>query len=325
MRWVTYSRGSTADKPDATTSVGVLQGDAVYGLTSGTRMRTLLEAEGDSIAVAGRNVLEEPHEVLSLDEVRLHAPIPDPPTIRDFVTFKRHIEGAIKVAGADRVLPQRWYAAPTFYFTNPYSVLGPEDNVPVTPGATLFDLELEIAVVIGLGGKDITAADAEKHIAGYTIMNDWTARDLQFAEMEVGLGPAKGKDSSLTLGPSMVTPDLLEPYRSGNSFDLKMTAKINGDLLGSDRCNSMNWSFAEMIEYASRGAEVRPGDVLGSGTCGGGCLAELWGRHGMDAHPPLRSGDIVEVSIEQLGTIRSEIIDYPAPSTPNFMGSRSSD
>lgn len=313
MRWVTYSpRDAVAAR--AAMTVGVVQGDSIYGAPPGTRLLDLLNADGNPLHDAGDRVLSKPHEVVALEHVRLHSPIPDPPTIRDFVTFESHIEGAIKLAGPDEPIPPRWYAAPTFYFTNPYSVLGPEDDVPVPPGAALFDLELEVAAVIGRGGRDIAAADAEQHIAGFCIMNDWTARDLQFAEMEVRLGPAKGKDTSLTLGPVLVTPDELEPYRSGKAYGLEMTSKVNGVVLGTDQCSSMNWSFAEMIEYASRGTEVRPGDVLGSGTCGGGCLAEFWGRNGLETRAPLRPGDTVEVSVEQLGVLTSRVVDYHSTS-----------
>ncbi|MFG1925288.1 fumarylacetoacetate hydrolase family protein [Cryptosporangium sp. NPDC048952] len=184
-------------------------------------------------------------------------------------------------------------------------------GVVAPPGSSLFDFELEVAAVIGRAGRDLVGPDAEAHIAGYTIMNDWSARDLQFTEMNVRLGPAKGKDTSTTLGPVLVTPDEIEPYRSGSSYDLRMTASVNGRPIGADSLSSMHFSFGAMIAHASRGTEVRPGDVLGSGTCGGGCLAELWDRHGLDAHPSLRPGDTVTIGVEQLGTITSRIVDYP--------------
>lgn len=150
---------------------------------------------------------------------------------------------------------------------------------------------------------------AESYIAGYTILNDWSARDVQFAEMEVRLGPAKGKDTATTLGPMLVTPDELEPWRRGTGYDLSMTVEINGTSLGGDRWSSMAFSIGDMVAYASRGTQVRPGDALGSGTCGGGCLAELCGRHSMHAHPPLRPGDTVTVtvSVEQLGSLTTHI------------------
>ncbi|MEU1514861.1 fumarylacetoacetate hydrolase family protein [Streptomyces sp. NPDC005811] len=132
-----------------------------------------------------------------------------------------------------------------------------------------LDFELEAAVVVGRGGRDVSVDEAEPHIAGYVLMNDWSARDPQFAEMHVRLGPAKGKDSA------------------GNAFDLRMTAAVDGRVVGEDRWSNMAFSYAQMIAHVSRGTEVRNGDILGSGTCGGGCLAELWGREGLDAHPPL--------------------------------------
>ena len=137
--------------------------------------------------------------------------------------------------------------------------------------------------------------------------------DLQFEEMAVRLGPTKGKDTSTTLGPVLVTADELAPHRSGTAFDLGMTAAVNGEVIGTDRWDAMHFSYAEMIEYASRGTEVRPGDLLGSGTCGGGCLAELWGRKGRDAHPPLRPGDTVTISVDVLGTLTSRIVAYRGP------------
>ena len=142
---------------------------------------------------------------------------------------------------------------------------------------------------------------------------DWSARDLQFAEMEVRLGPTKGKDTATTLGPVLVTPDELAPWRTETAYDLAMAVEINGRRLGEDRWSSMAFSYADMVAYASRGTDVRPGDVLGSGTCGGGCLAELWGRQGFDVHPPLRPGDLVTVTVEQLGTMSTRIVQGVEP------------
>lgn len=195
-----------------------------------------------------------------------------------------------------------------FYFTNPYAVVGPYDDVPVPPGCRTFDFELEVAAVIGTAGSDLSVAEAEHHIAGYTILNDWSARDVQAHEMRAHLGPAKGKDTVTTLGPVLVTADELRPFRHGASFDLAMRVSVNDVVIGEDRLSNMAWSFAEMVAYASRGTWVRPGDVLGSGTCGGGCLAELWGRHGRDAVPPVRPGDVVTMTVEQLGTIRNRVV-----------------
>ena len=245
--------------------------------------------------------------------LRLRAPIPQPPTVRDFMTFERHVEGMARMGGPDAGPPEQWYEAPAFYFTSPYAIQGPQDDVRIPPGCTRFDFELEVAAVIGRGGRDLTVDEAESHIAGYVLMNDWSARDLQFAEMQVRLGPVKGKDSATTLGPVFVTPDELEPYRAGNAYGLRMTAAVNGTVVGEDVWSNMAFSYAQMIAYASRGTEVRTGDIFGSGTCGGGCLAELWGRRGPDAHPPLTPGDTVTLNVEHLGTQTCRVTERAEP------------
>ncbi len=303
MRFVTYL-------DDDQDRVGAVAADLVHPLPAGVSLLELLRTgalrqsgERALAASAGR----------PLTDLHLRAPIPDPPTVRDFMTFEQHVEGVAQLAGDGAQVPERWYAAPAFYFTNPYAIAGPQDDVPVPPGCRLFDLELEVAAVIGRGGRDVHPEDADAHIAGYTMLVDWSARDLQFAEMKVPLGPVKGKDTTTTLGPMLVTPDELEPWRDGTAYHLAMTVEINRNLVGQDRWSSMAFSYGDMIAYASRGTEVRPGDILGSGTCGGGCLAELWGRHGFDAHPPLRPGDVVTVTVEQLGTITSRIVDGVPP------------
>lgn len=303
MRFATYREGHAH-------RVGVLSGDHLYGLAAGITLRSLLGDDGERLQTAGENALRDPHTVVALNDTLLAAPIPDPPTVRDFMTFESHYAGSLLALDTDAKIPPVWYEAPAFYFTNPYAVLGPHDAVPVPPGSSRFDLELEVAAVIGRGGRDIPVDRAADHIVGYCLFNDWSARDLQFHEMAVRLGPAKGKDTSLSLGPVLVTADELEPYRSGNAFALEMVAQINGRTIGRDRWDSMHFSYPEMIEYASRGTEVRPGDVLGSGTCGGGCLAELWGRHGNDFHPPLSPGDEVTISVDKVGSMTSRIVEY---------------
>ena len=240
---------------------------------------------------------------MPLDAVRLLPPLA-PPTIRDFVAFEEHVAG---IAG--EVVPE-WYQAPTFYFTNPYALIGAADDVPVPPGCELLDFELEVAAVVGRDGASLSPDEAREHIFGYTVLNDWSARDLQRREMKVMLGPAKGKDSATTLGPWLVTADELEPYRDTDGFlALDLRAFVNGELVGQDLLSNMGWPFEELIAYASRGTEVRAGDVLGSGTCGnGGCLAELWGRRGRIDPPPLRPGDVVELTVEGIGTVRNRVV-----------------
>jgi 2-keto-4-pentenoate hydratase/2-oxohepta-3-ene-1,7-dioic acid hydratase in catechol pathway len=247
-------------------------------------------------------------------DVRLLPPL-EPPTIRDFVTFEEHVEGVRRSIDESAGVPAAWYDAPTFYFTNPYAVIGPYDDVPVPPGSRALDFELEVAAVIGREGRDLSPEQARDHIAGYTIFNDWSARDLQSREMQVSLGPCKGKDTATTLGPYFVTADELEPYRDADGFlRLALTAEVNGEVVGSDLLSNMSWTFEEMIAYASRGTWVRPGDVLGSGTCGnGGCLAELWGVRGRDCRPPLRPGDTVTLTVEGLGATSNTVVPGAAP------------
>jgi 2-keto-4-pentenoate hydratase/2-oxohepta-3-ene-1,7-dioic acid hydratase in catechol pathway len=178
------------------------------------------------------------------------------------------------------------------------------------PGSSVLDFELEVAAVIGKEGRDLTPEQARDHIVGYTVFNDWSARDLQSAEMKVGLGPCKGKDTATTLGPYLVTADELEKYRDAEGFlRLALTAEINGEVVGKDLLSNMSWTFEEMVAYASRGTWVRPGDVLGSGTCGnGGCLAELWGVRGRLDPAPLQPGDTVTLTVEGIGSVSNTVI-----------------
>ncbi len=277
----------------------------VHLLDAGVTVLDLLRA--GTLLDAGADALRRPATALA--SVRLLAPL-EPPTVRDFVTFEEHVEGMRQLAG----LPDAWYEAPAFYFSNPYATRGPEDDVPVPPGSSVLDFELEVAAVIGRTGSDLGAPDGAAAIAGYTILNDWSARDLQSREMQVGLGPAKGKDTATTLGPWLVTADEFTADDDG-FLDLALTAEVNGLVVGSDLLSNMGWPFGELVAYASRGTEVRPGDVLGSGTCGnGGCLGELWGRGASQEElPPLAAGDVVTLTVEGIGTLSTRVVPGVAP------------
>ncbi|MEO6943349.1 MAG: fumarylacetoacetate hydrolase family protein [Lacisediminihabitans sp.] len=242
-----------------------------------------------------------------LADVQLLAPLV-PVAIRDFVAFEEHVEGiSAGVEGKSDIAPE-WYEAPTFYFTNPHTVLGPGASVS-PPVTERLDFELELAVVLGtapgIGDTDLTAAEAASLIFGYTIMNDWSARDLQVREMKVRLGPAKGKDFGTSLGPWIVTADELDPFLDVDGFlGVRAVVHVNDELVGEDLVSNMGWPFPELVAYASRNSRVVPGDVLGSGTVGnGGCLGELWGRNGALTPPPLREGDVVRMVVEGIGEL----------------------
>jgi 2-keto-4-pentenoate hydratase/2-oxohepta-3-ene-1,7-dioic acid hydratase in catechol pathway len=310
MRFATYEhRGAV--------TAGVVDDAAVHPLPAGTSVLDLVRAGLPAALETGAAALTGP--AVPLTAVRLLPPL-TPPTVRDFITFEEHLEGVVaSVAAGTGVVPE-WYEAPTFYFTNPHALVGAHDPVPVPPGCRQFDFELEVAVVVGIDGHTLTPEQARDAIFGYTVLNDWSARDLQRREMKVGLGPAKGKDSASTLGPWLVTADELEPYRDADGFlALEMRVSVNGTEIGQDLLSNMGWPFEELISYASCGTVVRAGDVLGSGTCGnGGCLAELWGRHGELSPAPLQPGDVVEMTVEAIGTIRNRVVagSEPPPVRP---------
>jgi 2-keto-4-pentenoate hydratase/2-oxohepta-3-ene-1,7-dioic acid hydratase in catechol pathway len=247
--------------------------------------------------------------IVALSELSFLPPI-QPATFRDFSVFEQHIEGAIKTAGgADAPVPEAWYERPVAYFSNPHGVSGPGAAIQVPPGCEAMDLELEVAVVIGRSGRDLSPEDADAYIAGYTIWNDWSARDLGGLDMRLPFGQFKGKDFANTIGPWIVTPDELEPYRVGDRLDLDMRAAVNGNELGSDTLANMAWSFPELVAYSSKGAWIGPGDVIGSGTCGFGCLLEFWGHSGRREPPPLTPGDTVTLTVEGIGTLENHIVE----------------
>ncbi|MEV6078840.1 fumarylacetoacetate hydrolase family protein [Streptomyces sp. NPDC052069] len=296
--------------------VAVVEDDGtLFPLPGVTSLTDLIRETGGlagllAAAAVAQDVPPGPH----VSQVRLLAPL-QPSSVRDFVTFEEHVEGVRRSVSGEAGVPEQWYEAPTFYFTNPHAVFGPHDDVPMPPGSSVLDFELEVAAVIGRDGRDLTSAQAQDHIVGYTIFNDWSARDLQSAEMQVGLGPCKGKDTASTLGPYLVTADELEPYRDSEGFlRLALTAEINGAKVGNDLLSNMSWTFEEMAAYASRGTSIVAGDVLGSGTCGnGGCLAELWGRSGEQSPSPLGPGDTVTLTVEGLGSLTTRITPGVAP------------
>ena len=300
---------------------GLVEGGKVYAFAGGYSNEDLvklglpmaLKVGALTLAAATGN---EP----SLDEVELLVPI-QPPSIRDFVAFEEHVEGVVKSIDASEGVVPEWYEYPTFYFTNPNSLIATGD-VMNPPVCQRLDFELEVGVVVGAvdgrDGSNLTPAEAREAIFGYTIFNDWSARDVQAREMKVRLGPPKGKDFATTLGPWIVTADEFESRHDDEGFlNLLMTVSINGVEIGRDSLANMGWPLSELIAYASRNTRVVPGDVLGSGTAGSGCLAELWGRAGGLTPPPLKAGDEVVMNVEGIGEIRNVVGEaVAAPAIP---------
>src|SRR6201997_4232737 len=250
-----------------TVAAGVIGDDGFHPLPDDATILDLVRSGSPPSREAGACSLGQP--AVPLTSVRFLPPL-EPPTVRDFAAFEEHVEGVAASVAGGAVVPE-WYQAPTFYFTNPYALVGAHDDVPVPPGCKLLDFELEVAAVVGKDGASLTPEQAREHIFGYTVLNDWSARDLQRREMKVNLGPAKGKDSATTLGPWLVTADELEPYRDTDGFlALDLRVSVNGVEIGQDLLSKMGWPFEELVAYASRGTWVRAGDVLGAGTRGPG-------------------------------------------------------
>ncbi|MGC5167582.1 fumarylacetoacetate hydrolase family protein [Luteimicrobium sp. DT211] len=297
----------------AATAVVVGDGEdaRLHALRPGTTLVDLAAAGLDAArdAAAWATTTSEP---VPLGRVRLLAPLV-PPSVRDFVAFEEHVEGVARSVSGESVVAPQWYEAPTFYFSNPHSLVGAHDDVAAPAGSELLDFELEVAAVVGAPGRDVDPRHAGAHVFGYTVFNDWSARDVQGREMKVGLGPAKGKDFATTLGPWVVTADELEPFRDADGFlALELEAFVDGRRVGHDLLSNASWTFEEMLAYASRDSWVRPGDLLGSGTCGnGGCLAELWGRSGEETPPPLRPGQTVRLEVEGIGAVENRVVARP--------------
>jgi 2-keto-4-pentenoate hydratase/2-oxohepta-3-ene-1,7-dioic acid hydratase in catechol pathway len=302
VRWSTY-----LSPTDGRDHVALARDGRLYGLRD---VASLVDLLGDGfeerMAAAAERAVADPFEVLDETDAHFRAPIPTPPSIRDFMAFEEHVKTSTEALGG--TVDPVWYEIPLFYFTNPAATRGPHDDIPVSPGCERFDYELEIAAVIGRAGSDLAPTEAESHIAGYLVLCDWSARDLQAQEMRGLLGPAKGKDGATSFSRHLVTPDELEPHRAGNAYDLAMTAEVNGVPYSRGTFSTIYWSFPELLAYASRGTTLRPGDVIGSGTVGTGCILELSRVHGEERFPWLVPGDRVRLEVEHVGVIESDVV-----------------
>jgi 2-keto-4-pentenoate hydratase/2-oxohepta-3-ene-1,7-dioic acid hydratase in catechol pathway len=323
--WGARSRGLGALSPEGDQVCGLLAAAEARGDEHPeplARARPFLQA-GPEAAERARSLAEwafseRPAGVVeALRDVKLRSPVPLPASIRDAMSFERHViqatrRGALgRLAGLDallerRVGPQRsiagrlnraFYERPLYYKSNPHSVVGPDTDVRIPSYTKRFDYELEWGIFIGISGSDISESRARDHIAGYTIFNDFSARDIQLAEMRGRLGPAKGKDfdTGNAIGPCLVTPDELpEPYA------LRMSARVNGAEWSRGSTGEMHWSFEEIVSYISRSETLHPGDFIGSGTVGGGCGLELGAF--------LQPGDAVELEVERIGVLRNRVV-----------------
>ena len=251
-----------------------------------------------------------------LEEVKLLAPIPRPNSLRDAYAFRQHVETSRRNRGLEMI--KEFDDFPVFYFSNHNAIFGPSDDIQCMPSHfEKLDYELEIAILIGKEGINVKAENAKEYIAGFMIMNDVSSRGLQMKEMKLNLGPAKGKDFASVLGPYLVTPDeisanIINEDDKGCNYDLQMTCSLNGKLLSKGNLKDMAWSFEKIIERVSYGATIYPGDIIGSGTVGTGCLLEINGTNKLKSSDFtevwLKENDLVEMEIEKLGKITNKII-----------------
>jgi len=306
------------------TKLGAIVNDQVYALQD---VNQQLPNDINAFLRLGVSVREETQEKLislleksgaiaPVQDYQLMAPVPHPTSCRDGYAFRQHVEAARRNRGVDMI--QEFDQYPIFYFTNHNAIQGPGAIYCMPDHFQQLDFELEIAIVIGKEGKNIKAKDADEYIAGFTIMNDLSARKLQMEEMLLNLGPAKGKDFSTVIGPWLVTPDELKSYlvpakkgHVGNNYNLSMKCWVNDQLVSEGNVKDMDWTFAEIIERCSYGVTIYPGDVIGSGTVGTGCFLELNGTGKLkDAnYTPqwLQPNDVVTMSIDGLGTLENTI------------------
>jgi fumarylacetoacetate (FAA) hydrolase len=265
--------------------VAELDGEEVWPLAA----RSMLEW----LAGEGRDRIGHKHE---LGGVKVLAPVPEPPSVRDFFAYERHVAAGSRLRGAD--VPEYWYQAPVFYFSNPASIRGPGEPVARPAATRMLDFELEIAAVIGGDGE----------VSGFTLMNDWSARDVQGGEMTVGLGPHKAKDFATSLGPYIVSPD--ELAYEGGRLELEARVTVSGTEVTRSDASEQHFGWPEIVAHAARDTRLRPGDVLGSGTLAGGCLLELGPRDFGDGRGErwIEPGDVVALHAEGLGTLETPIV-----------------
>jgi fumarylacetoacetate (FAA) hydrolase len=321
MKLVSYV---TKNAPEA--RAGILAGENVIDLSRGLEERRAhshdvrdVEARGLLAFIERAATLRHLADLLAQDppasssvplaHATLVSPLPRPPSMRDGYAFRQHVETARKNRGLE-MIPE-FDMFPVFYFTNHQAVIGPGDLHVLPLHLGRLDFELEAAIVVGKQGRNLTTANADDHIFGYTIMNDFSARALQMEEMKLSLGPAKGKDFATALGPYLVTRDELArkciKTPKGEQHDLEMRAWVNGVRVSTGNLKDMTFTFAQILERASYGVTLFPGDVIGSGTCGTGCFLELNGSK-VTQNQWLEPGDVVALEIDGLGRLENRVV-----------------
>ena len=326
MKFVSYMKNSEE-------RVGFYIKDKIYDLHDNGKaisieipstMACLLKGEVATMDLARKihgAIVEGKTDLIVENRAAMLPVVPHPTSCRDAYAFRQHVATARRNRGVEMIPEFDQY--PIFYFTNHNAIFGEGDIIVEDDHLQKLDFELEAAVVIGKRGKNISSDKADSYIAGYTIMNDLSARVLQMEEMKLNLGPAKGKDFATVIGPWLVTPDELKKFKIetefGDKYNLNMSAFHNGNQVSQGNMKDMNWTFAEIIERCSYGTEIYPGDVIGSGTVGTGCYLELNGTWTLEAkakgeeHVPiwLKDGDTIELQIDGLGKLSNRIVKSP--------------
>jgi 2-keto-4-pentenoate hydratase/2-oxohepta-3-ene-1,7-dioic acid hydratase in catechol pathway len=313
VKLLTYDTGS-----DPRAGV-IVDGDLIHDATAllGSAVplrdvRAVLEFADGAVERLRAAVGRAAAPTVRLGEVRLRPPVLQPPTVRDYIAFEEHATGQwTREATGPRM--EVWGRLPIFYFSSPLRITGPDEPVPVPAATRQLDYECELAVVIAREGSNVMERDADHYIAGFTIFNDWSSRDLQADESQFGLGPAKGKDSASSLGPWIVTPDEIAPHYRNGTLHVDCTVRVNGVVWMEGNAWNMHHTFGAMIERAAQDSRIVPGDVIATGTVGGGSISEAV-RKGYPARF-LQPGDTVEIDVQGIGVLRNTLVESANPNS----------
>lgn len=294
----------------ATPRLGVLIDDEVHLADEGETVLGVLQRDGALTSISRSG------EVVKASEVSFEAPIERATSVRDFTGFLQHIRNGRAARGVfDELLPV-WTSRPTMFFVNPSALFASRAPVPIQPECTAWDFEFEIGAVIGRAGSNLTPEGAADHIAGYVIYCDWTSRDVAVEERAMQIGIGKAKDAGITLGPWILTGEEAASVRRDDGFEFDVTIDVNGERYLSTAFKGMNWTFEQIVAYASFGASIEVGDIIASGTVPGGCLYESSSSDTFRGY--LTPGDCVRFDAAALGTMDVEIL--PSPSAPSWRG-----